>query len=95
MHLEPIIEGVKEVKIESSNLFRNDNTRKAIILDDLLPDNVDLFFRYKGSLTTPPCYESVTWLLYSDTNDIGFKQVIPLLLLLGSICQKIIVCVDV
>ena len=32
----------------------------------LLPRRGSLFFRYEGSLTTPPCKETVEWNVYLD-----------------------------
>ncbi|XP_054726333.1 carbonic anhydrase 2 [Anastrepha obliqua] len=39
--------------------------------------NVDLdkFYTYKGSLTTPPCSEAITWVLYPDPIPISPKQI--------------------
>ncbi|CAG2176897.1 unnamed protein product, partial [Oppiella nova] len=76
-HLDAIIEGVRAVKIEgtedfhSSPQFRQNPIQPTIKLENLLPNDLTLFFRYKGSLTTPPCYEAVTWLVFHDTTDIG------------------------
>ena len=38
-------------------------TFDPVNMKDLIPDEVVQggFYRYKGSLTTPPCYETVTW----------------------------------
>lgn len=73
LHMETVIDGIKEVRLEESKRINDD--RRSINLDELLPNNLDLFYRYKGSLTTPNCYETVTWLVLSDTNDIGLKQI--------------------
>lgn len=32
------------------------------------------YFTYAGSLTTPPCYESVTWLVYGDPLEVSAEQ---------------------
>ncbi|KAL9894013.1 carbonic anhydrase 9 isoform 2-T2 [Glossina fuscipes fuscipes] len=37
--------------------------------------DVDKFYTYKGSLTTPPCSEAVTWILYPDPIPISAKQI--------------------
>ena len=38
-------------------------TFDPVNMKDLIPDEVVQggFYRYNGSLTTPPCYETVTW----------------------------------
>ncbi|XP_009469690.1 PREDICTED: carbonic anhydrase 14 [Nipponia nippon] len=33
-------------------------------VQDLLPPRLDLYYRYNGSLTTPPCFQGVLWTLF-------------------------------
>ncbi|BFZ18572.1 hypothetical protein BsWGS_21609 [Bradybaena similaris] len=43
---------------------------------DLLPESKRFdYFRYQGSLTTPPCYESVIWSIGTDLIEISEAQV--------------------
>lgn len=42
---------------------------------DLLPSQLWQFFRYNGSLTTPPCYQSVVWTVFRDRAHISRAQV--------------------
>lgn len=63
-------------------------------LINLLPEQRQVFFTYNGSLTTPPCYEVVTWIVMSSPIHISNAKVsaqyshfslfylLPLLLLL-------------
>lgn len=41
-----------------------DDTPENLI--NMLPDSHHSFYTYKGSLTTPPCYEVVTWIIMSE-----------------------------
>lgn len=41
---------------------------------DLLPNNQETY-RYHGSLTTPPCYEDVRWILFVEPIQLSSKQI--------------------
>jgi len=46
----------------------------SVAATDLLPANRD-YFRYSGSLTTPPCSEDVRWLVLKQPVSVSGKQV--------------------
>ncbi|NXJ42673.1 CAH9 anhydrase, partial [Ciconia maguari] len=41
----------------------------------LLPANLKLYFHYNGSLTTPPCYQTVKWTVFNQTMLLSHDQV--------------------
>jgi len=41
----------------------------------MLPENLSHFFRYEGSLTTPPCYESILWTVFETPITLSHNQV--------------------
>ncbi|XP_020011359.1 carbonic anhydrase 14 isoform X2 [Castor canadensis] len=41
---------------------------------ELLPPQLEQFFRYNGSLTTPPCYQSVLWTVFNLKAQISMEQ---------------------
>lgn len=43
-------------------------------MKSLLPPTYKTFYTYKGSLTTPPCSEIVTWAIVSQVQRIGYGQ---------------------
>ena len=52
--------------------FANDN---QLVLEDMLPSNLDKFYRYSGSLTTPGCFESVLWTMFEEPITMSYEQV--------------------
>lgn len=44
-------------------------------LNSFLPKSRNEYFRYRGSVTTPPCPQTVTWNLFKNTIKISQKQV--------------------
>uniref|UniRef100_A0A8C2IBQ0 Carbonic anhydrase 6 n=1 Tax=Cyprinus carpio TaxID=7962 RepID=A0A8C2IBQ0_CYPCA len=41
----------------------------------MLPDNLGHFFRYQGSLTTPPCHESILWTVFDTPITLSHNQI--------------------
>ncbi|XP_052802891.1 carbonic anhydrase 2-like [Mya arenaria] len=69
VHFEQIIHHFKEIKYKNENVPIH-----SIPLMELIPARLFNYFRYQGSLTTPPCYESVTWTLFNETIEIAEEQ---------------------
>ncbi|KAM6294222.1 carbonic anhydrase 14 [Aegotheles albertisi] len=47
-------------------------------VEELLPPRLDLYYRYNGSLTTPPCLQGVLWTLFHHPVRISLAQVGPI-----------------
>uniref|UniRef100_A0A803YSS4 Carbonic anhydrase 12 n=1 Tax=Meleagris gallopavo TaxID=9103 RepID=A0A803YSS4_MELGA len=47
-------------------------------VQELLPDRPDEYYRYEGSLTTPPCYPSVLWTVFRHPVKISQEQLLAL-----------------
>lgn len=44
-------------------------------IEELLPERPDEYYRYKGSLTTPPCHPTVLWTVFRNAVQISQEQV--------------------
>jgi carbonic anhydrase len=71
--LQPILESVSHVTHVEGIPFK---TLQFVRLQDLLPDEMNYYYRYAGSLTTPQCDESVVWTVLVHLMPIGAQQVI-------------------
>ena len=50
-------------------------SNNPITLADFLPQNLNDFYRYNGSLTTPNCNEGVIWTIFKKPQNIPVSQV--------------------
>ncbi|CAL8403619.1 unnamed protein product [Arctogadus glacialis] len=50
---------------------------EPFVLKELLPASLGSYYRYTGSLTTPPCSKVVEWILFSRPVYVSYKQVRP------------------
>ncbi|XP_034730982.1 carbonic anhydrase 14 isoform X2 [Etheostoma cragini] len=50
----------------------------AFDIQSLLPKDLGRYYRYNGSLTTPPCYQSVIWTLFNERVQISKAQLLKI-----------------
>ncbi|KPM05173.1 Carbonic anhydrase-like protein 1, partial [Sarcoptes scabiei] len=69
-YLDPIIEHINQIE----EVHRSIHLNRPIQLTNLLPNDLEYFYRYYGSYTTPGCQETVTWIIFPQPLNIGYKQ---------------------
>lgn len=69
---EPVLSHIKEVAQPNTNTTIVDSKSFA----DLIPHELTSYYTYKGSLTTPPCSEVVTWIDFKEPIPLSHEQVI-------------------
>uniref|UniRef100_A0AAQ4NN36 protein-tyrosine-phosphatase n=1 Tax=Gasterosteus aculeatus aculeatus TaxID=481459 RepID=A0AAQ4NN36_GASAC len=67
--VDPIIHGLKGVVHHEK-----ETVLEPFVLKDLLPSALGSYYRYTGSLTTPPCSKVVEWILFSRPIFVSYKQ---------------------
>ncbi|XP_050397806.1 carbonic anhydrase 6 [Patella vulgata] len=70
---EPIIAALQQVKDPEEG---NSLEIEPLSLRSLLPNDISKYYRYNGSLTTPGCFETVTWTVFHEKQKISFGQLL-------------------
>lgn len=71
--LTPIVKNLSAIENYNTSMQLPHTFSLSSILSGL---DTERFYTYKGSLTTPPCAEAVTWVIFSDYLPISVFQVI-------------------
>uniref|UniRef100_A0A8C3R9H3 Carbonic anhydrase n=1 Tax=Cyanoderma ruficeps TaxID=181631 RepID=A0A8C3R9H3_9PASS len=61
--------------IISASFGGQSTTLSSLDVQAMLPENLSHFYRYQGSLTTPPCSESVIWTIFHSPIVLSHTQV--------------------
>lgn len=69
--MDKICENVKNIEFQNQHV----KLGKSINISKLIPKTDD-YWTYLGSLTTPPCTESVIWIVYKTPIHVSEAQVL-------------------
>ncbi|XP_065262661.1 carbonic anhydrase 9 [Emys orbicularis] len=70
VHYQHLLEQLHEVQEEGK-----ETTVAGFNIEGLLPANLSRYYRYSGSLTTPPCYQTVNWTVFNQTVLLSKEQI--------------------
>lgn len=69
---------IEKLLVNTATIFdaagKNITYKEKLVLTDYLPKDLDVFFRYEGSLTTPGCGEAVVWTVFERSIGISADQ---------------------
>ncbi|KDR08568.1 carbonic anhydrase 9-like isoform X2 [Zootermopsis nevadensis] len=68
--LQPLLQKLHLVKLEGQSVYLDSTFTMA----SLLPRDLEIYYTYRGSLTTPPCSEAVTWIVFPEPQFISYMQ---------------------
>uniref|UniRef100_UPI00398E821B carbonic anhydrase 14-like n=1 Tax=Pristiophorus japonicus TaxID=55135 RepID=UPI00398E821B len=60
--------------LESVTFAGQGVTVPSFDVQSLLPEQLDKYFMYTGSLTTPPCFQSVLWIIFHQRVELSLSQ---------------------
>ncbi|TSY83943.1 Receptor-type tyrosine-protein phosphatase gamma [Bagarius yarrelli] len=63
-----------EWKIMECEWTKKETFLEPFVLRDLLPSSIGSYYRYVGSLTTPPCSRVVEWIVFSRPVYLSYRQ---------------------
>jgi carbonic anhydrase len=69
--LQSLVRKLKRVALEGQSVHLDSTFTMA----SLLPEDLEVYYTYRGSLTTPPCSEVVTWIVFPEPQFISYRQV--------------------
>ncbi|XP_075250496.1 carbonic anhydrase 2-like [Convolutriloba macropyga] len=72
-YIEYLLSHTEAIRDAGQNYSFNQEEHKADI-KHLLPDDLSEYYRYQGSLTSPPCYEFVVWTIFHNPIHISTHQ---------------------
>ncbi|XP_054041992.1 carbonic anhydrase 9 [Rissa tridactyla] len=72
-YYQEILEHLPKIRREGSEVLV-----PGFNIAGLLPASLKLYFHYNGSLTTPPCFQSVKWTVFNQTMQISHDQMLML-----------------
>ncbi|CAL8378976.1 unnamed protein product [Boreogadus saida] len=64
----------RAVSVLLLNQAEKETFLEPFVLKELLPASLGSYYRYTGSLTTPPCSKVVEWILFSRPVYVSYKQ---------------------
>ena len=74
-HIQPIMDASRTLTMPGSKTDEDDFVESLDLrLERLIPANTETYFTYFGSLTTPPCSEVVTWIIFADILGVSEEQ---------------------